>query len=232
MEQVFDGAPDHRAASDGRSTSTSTSTSPSSTSTSRRESASGPAPAATANLTIASFNVAGFERSEKAPAFWSKHDSEEVLYGCLSDADAACLQEVPHAQRFEDSWWASPMVASHCLCSCVLLRHSVFADPQPLLPPIRGVVGAKAVHRLTGISVCFFSLHLAPFAEGARERVRAMADLLAWIGNTGQPLPTIFAGDCNMRKAEVTARMGGARKKKKRKGGGGGVWGSERWEGK
>lgn len=159
------------------------------------------------SLKITSMNIAGCVPSKSANDWTRQHSEEAIRQEILNtDPDVIALQECRGgenwATRLFPSYQYMGSVYSHMDLVMLLVKQGISAEPVSLHGKHLPAVIAK-LNLGDGQSLLVASVHLAPFASGANQRLYEMETLLdkAYYHS----LPLLIAGDTNMRVAEDAA---------------------------
>ncbi|KAL9180215.1 hypothetical protein ACHAXT_008185 [Thalassiosira profunda] len=160
-------------------------------------------------LSLISWNVALGRPSAVAPDFSKRAlDAPQLIRdACLNGApDVIALQECP-SPRFGHAEFASAGYASmgsrpsHCgYCNLLVKEELGSAAPIELPKDLPAVAAAVALPN--GTTVALSSSHMAPFKEGAYERLLQCQSLMGALSEEADNC--ILLGDMNMRAAEDT----------------------------
>ena len=158
-----------------------------------------PPPSLPSQITIVSFNVAGFQPSQAATSRWDPlaHFRSAIL---KQSPDVVCLQEVPYgAWDFLPGYECIGSCESHCLY-VVLLIKSEWASYCSRVPNVQAPAVLGRLAFASGASLLLGSCHFAPFADGASARMQQMQTMLRYRKTHDSNF--CMAGDFNMRVKE------------------------------
>jgi len=154
-------------------------------------------------FTLVSMNIAGCHPSKEAPRGWGQQDATEAITNELlrTDPDVLALQECPGGADWASRWFPGYQVQgatySHVDQVMLLVRDGIHSEAQEghNLPAVMAKLTIEE-----GREFLIASVHLEPFREGKRDRLRQMKSLI----QTAQKrnIPLVIAGDTNMRVAE------------------------------
>eukprot|EP00056_Hartaetosiga_gracilis_P000398 m.38180 g.38180 ORF g.38180 m.38180 type:complete len:351 (+) comp10188_c0_seq1:22-1074(+) len=159
-------------------------------------------------LKVVTLNVAEFLPSNEADATtWTQQRSlNHFAHHIVHDADVVCVQEWPKSPSIgldKKVWMVSDFVPSHCGLCAVMLRRSTFKDMDTVGSEGKHSVPCATVLATThcGLVLLVSSVHNTPFGTEEASRLR---NLTIIVDNIIKPfgLPSIIAGDFNMRAAE------------------------------